>query len=271
MIKKVNHSSQKEKQSNFDLKSAALLFDQAQTMGLQPRWETDYGLFSVILPKQNSAQNINKPPTREFFFQTNLNLNGSRARILAKNKQFTRLVLAQANLPNIPYLLPGSQEQLLTFFNQYQPLICKPLLGDRSLNVKLITTRQQLANCNLTMNFFEQFIKGIEYRCLVLQDKVIALQKKELIPTDQEPWKLFYTGLDKSRWQPALVSMSKQIAQLLHLELAGVDFIVDAQGKNWVLEVNSAPGITKIHHPDAGVSTNAAELIWAAVLASYST
>ncbi|KUK79591.1 MAG: hypothetical protein XD95_0275 [Microgenomates bacterium 39_7] len=242
---------------NSNVQSSDLLFNQAKLMGLQPRWEAEYGLFS-ILPVGVKQ--------RQYFFHTNLNLNGELSRILVKNKHFTRLIIEQTGLVNIPYILPSSREQLNDFFEEHQPLICKPLLGQQSQNVKLIQSQEKLEHCSLKMTFFEKYIEGVEHRYLVLNNEVIAVQKKEREPTKDDPWKLFYTGLEKKNWDLKLSKLALKITNLFQLSWAGVDFIVDQQGNGWILEVNSAPGIVKIHHPDAGISTNAAKLIWQAVL-----
>ncbi len=244
--------------NSLNLQSSQLLFDQAKVMGLQPQWETDYGLFSVMAPSQGTSK-------RQYFFHANLNLNGELSRALVKNKHFTRLILEKNGFENIPYILPTSLEQLANFFDEHQPIICKPLLGQQSRDIYLIKTKQQLKQCSLAMNFFEKYVAGEEHRYLVLKGKVIAVQKKVLQPTKNEPWKLFYTGLEKQNWNRELAKLALQIAQLFQLSWAGVDFIIDQQGKGWILEVNSAPGIVKIHNPNAGVPVNAAKLIWQAI------
>ncbi len=242
------------------LLSSQLLFDEAKKIGLDPKWETDYGLFSVSL---------NNSPKREFFFHSNLNLNGELSRILVKNKHFTRLILEKNNFVNIPYILPRSSEKLQDFFEQYQPIICKPLLGQKSKRVYLIKTVERLQKCSLKMNFFEKYIDGEECRYLILQNQVIAVQRKKLSPTKKYPWNLHYIGVEKLHWNNDLVEESLRIANIFNLRWAAVDFIIDAAGKAWVLEVNSSPGIVKIHNPDEGVRVNAAELIWKAITAKY--
>lgn len=248
--------------------SSQILFAEAEKLGLNPRWENDYGLFSVELP--HSEKNKNNLPTREFFFHTNLNLNGERARFLCKNKHFTRLVLAQANFTNIPYCLPASRLELEQFFEEHQPIICKALLGQQSQNVKLVLTKKQLDECSLNLTFFEKFIKGVEYRCLVLQDEMIAVQRKELRPTLSDPWQLFYINLDTAEQDDdvlikKLMIEAKKIVQVFNLKWAGIDFIVEENDNFWILEVNSAPGIVKIHYPDEGATINAAKKIWQAI------
>jgi len=236
-----------------ELLSSQLLFNEAQKLGLQPKWETEYGLFSVKLPSSSS---------REFFFHSNLNLNGELSRMLVKNKHFTRLILEKNGFENIPYLLPSSKKELEHFFEQHQPIICKPLLGQRSRSISLISTKRELSHCSLKMTFFEKFIKGDECRYLILNNRVIAVQKKRLAPTSSNPWNLHYIGLEKIDWDRQLVKQSLSIAKLFKLEWVAVDYILDKQNKAWVLEVNSAPGIVKMHQPDEGVKTNVAKLIW---------
>lgn len=240
-----------------NLKSSQLLFDEAAKLGLDPIWETDYGLFSVKLPHQSD---------RQFFFHSNFNLNGERSRILARNKHFTRLILDQHQVANIPYLLPNSREQLQQFFDQHRPLICKPLLGRQSKGVKLIKTQEQLSDCFLHLTFFEKYIKADEYRCLILQNKVIAMQRKLLRPTFTNPWELHYTNLKTKDWPQELVNEALRIAKIFDLGWAGIDFLVEDNGKSWLLEMNSAPGFVKVHKPDEGEGINVAQLIWQELL-----
>lgn len=238
---------------NFDLLSSQILFNEAKKLGLDPKWEADYGLFSV---------SFNHSSKREFFFHSNLNLNGELSRILVKNKHFTRIILEKNGFENIPYLLPNSLNQLKEFFEQHQPLICKPLLGQKSKRVYLIKTVERLKKCSLKMNFFEKYIDGEECRYLILQNQVIAVQRKQLSPTKKHPWNLRYIGIEQSHWDNELVEKSLRIAKIFNLRWVAVDFILDVNEKAWVLEVNSSPGIVKIHNPDEGIKVNAAELIW---------
>lgn len=245
---------------NLDLLSSQILFDEAKKLGLNPKWEMDYGLFSV------SFHNSSK---REYFFHSNLNLNGELSRIMVKNKHFTRLILENNNFVNIPFILPRSPEELRDFFDQHQPIICKPLLGQRSKKVYLIKTKERLEKCSLKMNFFEKYIEGDEHRYLILDGEVIAVQHKTLSPTKKYPWNLRYTGVAQSKWDEELIDQSLKIASIFKLKWAAVDFLLDADGKAWVLEVNSSPGIVKIHHPDDGVKVNVAELIWKVLIQQY--
>jgi len=245
---------------NLDLLSSQILFDEAQKLGLNPRWETDYGLFSV---------NFYNTSEREYFFHSNFNLNGELSRILVKNKHFTRLILEKNMFANIPFILPRSLEELRDFFEKHQSIICKPLLGQRSKKVYLINTKERLDKCSLKMNFFEKYIEGDEHRYLILDGEVIAVQHKTLSPTKKYPWNLRYIGVDRLEWDGELIDQSLKIASIFELKWAAVDFLLDADGRAWVLEVNSSPGIVKIHHPDDGVRVNAAELIWKVLIQQH--
>lgn len=240
-----------------DLKSSQLLFEGAAKLGLNPVWETDYGLFSVKLPSQ---------PDRQFFFHSSFNFNGELSRVLTRNKHFTRLILDQHLVNNIPYLLPQSRDQLQEFFKKHQPLICKPLLGKQSQGVKLIKTQKELEGCSLHLTFFEKYIKADEYRCLILQDEVIAMQRKLLKPTPANPWELHYINLEKQDWLQNLASEALRIAKIFQLGWAGIDFLVEESGRSWLLEVNSAPGFVKVHQPDEGESINVCSLVWQELL-----
>lgn len=251
-----------------------LFFDEAQKIGLKPQWETDYGLFSVKMPKDltkqvfsanNNSQAIYQV-SRQYFFYSRLNLNGLRSYILSKNKHFTRLVLKQHNLSDVPYILPQNRAELDKFFAKHKPIICKPLLGQCSENVFLIKTQKKLNQCALKNNFFEKYLPGVEYRYLVLKNQVIAVQRKELRPIKNKPWNLFYIGIKPAEWNQRIAAQAVKIAQVLGLGLAGVDFIRDNKDNYSLLEVNSVPGIVKMHQPDAGISFNVARKILQAEL-----
>ncbi|HQM15635.1 MAG TPA: hypothetical protein PLM16_00285 [Candidatus Woesebacteria bacterium] len=253
------------------IESSTLLFAEAIKLDLDPIWETDYGLFSVCLSRTIARKsNLSKPTQpRQYFFHCNLNLNGERSRILVKNKHFTRLILDKHGMRNIPYLLPESFAQLKQFFFEHRALICKPLLGQRSRGIYLIKDLSKLAKCSLKMTFFEKYVEGYESRYLLLDQKVIAVQKKVLVPTADEPWKLHYTGLEPEKWRPDLMIEAKKVGQIFGLRWLAVDFIIDKDNQAWLLEVNSAPGIVKIHLPDAGIATNAANLLWQTIITDY--
>lgn len=103
----------------------------------------------------------------------------------------------------------------------------------------------------------EQFVAGAEYTCAVIGNSELeALPVIQIIPQDE-----FYDY--ESKYAPggskhicpapldaALTQEIQEIARASHMALgcSGVsrtDFIVDENGKPWVLETNTLPGMTK--------------------------
>ena len=227
--------------------SAKILFHEAEKLGLEPKWETPYGLFSVQL---NNKQ--------EFIFYTRSYLNTQLGAWFSTDKYTTNIILERNKVKVIPYLYAAQIPKVNAFFDKHHPLIAKPLEGRESIHVKLIAERQALKRIPIREMLFEKYITGVEYRYLMLKKEVVAVQRKELKPSLTNPWKKYIINLEKKEWNNNLVEQSIQIANILHLGFVAIDFIVDEQNNTWFLETNSAPSLHYFHNPDRGKPVNLA-------------
>ena len=237
------------------LTNSEVYFNAARKMGLNPKWETDYGLLSFLSGGK-----------KNFIFFSRTSLNNQVSANLALNKHLTRVVAGQIGSPNIPYCFPQTKKELEVFFNKHKAIIGKPTLGALSRGVQLIKERRDLLKYDFSDRIYEKFIIGVEYRFLVLMGDVIACQKKPLKKRDGKSWDLKYIGLEKSKWDSDMVDLSLQIAGALNLNWCAVDLIIDKRKKVWLLEVNGAPGIVHMHHPNEGKPFDVASKVINAII-----
>ena len=136
----------------------------------------------------------------------------------------------------------------------------KPMDSGSSIGVFIVHTREELTQALTAGLAFggrvivEQYVSGREIQVGVLEEK--ALPSIEIIPKQGE----FYDY--ENKYQPGaaeevcpapvdtgLEALLEETAQKVHA-LVGLavysrsDFIVDAQGRPWFLEINTLPGMT---------------------------
>ena len=218
-----------------------VLFEEAKEHGFQPQWETKFGLFSI----KRGTKTI-------YIYSTKLAINSNLGSYLTKDKYTTSVILEKNSFPTVPYLFTNNVKELHDFFDVHQPIIAKPVMGERSQNTKLIEERDDLSKFPLDETIFEKFILGIELRYLVLKGQIVAAQSKSLNPTPQYPWRKHVTNLKASEYDTCCVEMALAIAKLVGQQFLAVDFIEAPNGKILVLELNSVPGLYSLYNPDDG-------------------
>lgn len=229
--------------------SAEMLFEEAQKQGLKPRWESACGLFSFRTYDRDV-----------FVYYTKLHGNSQLGSQICVDKSLSRAFLAKEGFPNIPFCYSKKPPEINVFFDRYHPLVQKPLLGMKAQGVRLVRSRDEIRMNDLENMILEQYVDGMEYRCLFFH-KPLLMQKKILDPTPAHPWRKHVTTLEPSEWMDELALMTESIAKLLHMSFMAVDFIVDAHGRPWVLELNSMPGLYGFQYPDTGKPVNVAEML----------
>lgn len=158
--------------------SAKILFEEAKQMGLDPIWLTPDGLFSL---KYKNKQKL--------VYYTKLHINSQLGAWISKDKFLTHIILKNYQFPDIPFCFTTQKKDINRFFDMYHPIIQKPVLGQKGENVFLITEKQDIPMDPLDNYIFEEYKKGVEYRCLILKNKVIAMQEKVLNPSKSHPWR----------------------------------------------------------------------------------
>jgi glutathione synthase/RimK-type ligase-like ATP-grasp enzyme len=222
------------------LGTAELLYKCAGQMGLRPSWVTP-GMFAVVVDGRekyiNGARSL---------------LNSHASASLAKNKYLTRKILERHDMPNIPFCRPYSLADAELFLYNHKEIIAKPLRGSGGRDIHRITEPKQLAGLCNSGYILEKYITGQELRYLVLNDVVIAVQRSEYGDSVEHHRPLQRISYPRSQWNHTLVSLSIQIARLLDLKFAAVDYLIDDSGRAHILEVNTQPGLKWFHAPTSG-------------------
>jgi D-alanine-D-alanine ligase-like ATP-grasp enzyme len=105
-------------------------------------------------------------------------------------------------------------------------------------------------------------------RYLILQGQVIAVHESkygESVAYDRELERISY---DVEHWDPVLMAQSLEIARVLGLSFGAVDYIIDTDGRHFILEVNSCPGFKWFHAPSEGPAIDVATMFLHATINS---
>ena len=181
---------------------------------------------------------------------------------IAMDKDLTKRLCAQAGIATPRWqLLEYAREDIPALGERLElPLVVKPMDSGSSIGVFIVHTREELTQALTAGLAFggrvivEQYVSGREIQVGVLEEK--ALPSIEIIPKQGE----FYDY--ENKYQPGaaeevcpapvdtgLEALLEETAQKVHA-LVGLavysrsDFIVDAQGRPWFLEINTLPGMT---------------------------
>jgi D-alanine-D-alanine ligase len=201
--------------------------------------------------------------------------NGSsiEASALAMDKHLTKKLLAAEGLPTAAWdlfdltggtlpLLPGALDL---------PLVIKPRYEGSSSGVTIVRTHEQWTGAMLAASkrypqiLAEEFIDGVEMTCGVLGEE--ALPIVEIIPNRDG----FYsydakyepggsTHIVPAKIDADLAARLQMLALSVHRLLgmrdySRTDFIVTREGRPYILEINSLPGLTATSLlPDASAS-----------------
>jgi len=223
------------------LGTAELLFRCADEIGLQPSWLTPDGLFVITVGGQEKYINFARSP-----------LNSHTAASLAKDKYLARLILERHNMPNIPFTRPATYDEAESFFHKYKKIVAKPVRGAGAHDIHIVTSHAQLKALRITDYILEQYIAGKELRYLILEGNVIGVHHSEYGVSVEEDRPLQRISYPQFAWDTELVECSLEIGRILDLRFAAVDYLVDASGRAYVLEVNSTPGLKWFHAPTSG-------------------
>ncbi|MEK7152794.1 MAG: ATP-grasp domain-containing protein [Patescibacteria group bacterium] len=238
------------------LGGAELLYRCAEQMGLQPSWVTPNGLFVIVTGAGEKYVNLGVSP-----------LNTQVGASLSKNKYFARLIMERHNLPNIPFARPRTDAQAKAFLDEHTTIIVKPVSGAGAQDIHIVRDMSELESIDIRKYIFEKYITGKEMRYLVLADSVIAVHESEYGTSVEETRALQRISYSQDDWDPALIDLSTRIASILGLKFAAVDYLVDAQNRVYILEVNSAPGLKWFHAPTSGPPVDVAAMFLRALLA----
>lgn len=229
------------------LGTTKLLFRSARQMGLNPSWVIPDGLFAITHNGKEHYVNAGRSL-----------LNTHTSASIATNKYLTRRILERNQMPNIPFTHPHSHADAVTFLATHKKIVAKPLNGSGARDIHIITASPELETLNIREYILEKYIAGQELRYLVLNEKVIGVHRSDYGVSVQEDRPLKRISYPSTQWSPALVSSAVQVARVLGLRFAAVDYLIDASGHAYILEVNTNPGFKWFHAPTSGPVVNVA-------------
>ena len=178
---------------------------------------------------------------------------------MSMDKEIARRIMQQCGIRVAPLV-------------HHAPCIVKPVRGGSSIGVQVCDTDAQLeaidcpmkAQMQVDLALEEAFVILIEHRIIGREISVAVLGEKALMPIELIPPKghiLDYTakytdGEEGKKIEcPARISaeLTKELqeaAEKLHKAMklsvySRTDFLVDAQGIAWCLEINTLPGMTE--------------------------
>lgn len=179
---------------------------------------------------------------------------------LAMDKLRTKQIWQAMDLPTPDYVVLDSAEACTTAVQVIGlPLIVKPVLEGSSIGMSkvldvgdLIPAWKKAAECGGIV-IAERWVNGVEYTAAVLGDKVLPMIRLET-PHEFYDYEAKYTSNDTQYICPCGMDEEEEASlsdlMLRAFEAVGasgwgrVDFIVDADGRPWLIEVNTVPGMT---------------------------
>jgi glutathione synthase/RimK-type ligase-like ATP-grasp enzyme len=169
-------------------------------------------------------------------------------------------------MSNIPFTLPRTQAEAAAFLGKYGKIIAKPVAGFGAHDIHIITTQAQLNQLAIPGYLLEKYIAGKELRYLILNHEIIGVHRSEYGTSVEENRALQRISYPKALWDPALMSSSLRIADILNLRFAAIDYLVEASGRAYILEVNTIPGFKWFHAPTSGPIVDVARLFLESIL-----
>lgn len=146
----------------------------------------------------------------------------------------------------------------LTWFKEEDvvlPAIIRPSFHHQGRHLYLVNTLVELRNaisiCQRKAGgwYAAEVIKKIEeYRVFVVSGRVVCVARKYPANAEAIAWNVFQGGrfenVNWKDWPLKAVKISLEAFTLSGLDFGGVDVMVDAAGRAYVLEINAAPSLT---------------------------
>lgn len=192
--------------------------------------------------------------------------SGVKASSIAMDKEFTKRVLKSQNLPVIPSIIVNSYSDLAgKEFSLKYPLMIKPVCEGSSIGMKKVNSPVELeeavkdaAKYN-TGVMLEEYLEGksITVGVLDIGEKTIATPILEFrTKTEWYNFEAKYTEGMTEFILPAEIdeNLTKEIQDLSIRShkaidakgMSRVDFVVTPDGKPFILEINTIPGMTDL-------------------------
>lgn len=200
---------------------------------------------------------------------------------LSMDKLRTKQVWLAMGLPTPEYAQVNSVEDLQEFVSRVgYPVAVKPAREGSSIGVTRLTADKDVATAYAEAReldeivIAERWISGAEYFCSILGNRALPMVRMET-PREFYDYEAKYFSNDTRYHCPSGLSESKEF-ELQQMCLRAfeavegkgwgrVDFMLDTDGKAWLIEVNTVPGMTD--HSLVPMSARAVgiefdELVW---------
>ncbi|MHB8147857.1 MAG: D-alanine--D-alanine ligase family protein [Vulcanimicrobiaceae bacterium] len=188
---------------------------------------------------------------------------GIEASALAMDKHLTKKLLAAEGLPTAAWdifdlaggtlpLLPGVLDL---------PLVVKPRFEGSSVGVQIVTTHEQWTNAMIgaartySQIMAEEYLAGREFTCGVLGEEALPVIEIVANRGDFYTYDAKYAPGGSTHVVPAQIDedlaarmqmLALSVHRLLGLrDCSRTDFIVSNEGRPYILEVNTLPGLTQ--------------------------
>ena len=179
---------------------------------------------------------------------------------LAMDKARTKLVWQARGLPTPPHETIDAASDLRGVAARLGlPLVVKPVLEGSSIGITKVTAAAQMDEAfALAVNYesaviAEKFIEGPEYTASIVDDRPLPLIRIEAPEGKYDYQNKYFTDDTKYIVPCGLPAPKEESIQSLALESfkalgcsgwGRVDLMLDPGGAPWLLEVNTAPGMT---------------------------
>lgn len=129
------------------------------------------------------------------------------------------------------------------------PIIVRPIHHAQGKNIKFIGVTTPFNRLVESGFYASEFIpKVAEYRVFIVSNRVVCVASKTVNDPSQIAWNVAQGGKFENvkwgSWPINVLKTSLLAFQQSGLDFGGVDIMVDADGKSFVLEINSACSLT---------------------------
>jgi D-alanine-D-alanine ligase len=184
---------------------------------------------------------------------------GIKASAISMDKLMTKRIWLGVGLPPPAFRILDADTDFDAVVNELGlPLIVKPALEGSSIGMSRVNKADQLeaaykVAASYGEVFAEQWITGKEYTCAILGDEVLPLIRLE-VENDFYDYEAKYEsndtkyhcpcGLDDTDEADMQALAKRAFAAVDGSSWGRVDFMRDENGKAWLIEVNTVPGMT---------------------------
>jgi ribosomal protein S6--L-glutamate ligase len=210
--------------------------------------------FDAVIPRVRPAATFyGTSVLRQFGAQGSYLLNGPVAISRSRDKLRTLQILSgtDVNIPKTAFADSPHDTKDMVKLVGGAPVVIKLLEGTQGVGVVLAETNKAAESvvnafkslkANILVQEFIAESKGVDLRCFVIGDKVVAAMERHAAEGEfRANIHLGGTG-HKAKITPEERKMAVKAAKAMDLRVAGVDIIRSSKGP-MILEINSSPGL----------------------------